>query len=98
MTCNCIHNNSDLVFPVFGPAPMGPATNWPEYFVPSINELGYGHYHCPRCKDGVDEARAKLGFVKEPEPPVVWWKRVIQLFRSLDAEERDRNSSAIHSR
>lgn len=98
MACKCEHKHTGYNFPIFAPAPNGPADRWPDYFVPSIEALGYGYYYCPCCRDGLEQARETAGYEKQPEPQVPWWKRVIQLFRTFYAEEQEKNSSAIHSR
>ena len=74
MACICAHANRHIEFPVFGPQPTGPSDRWPVYFVPDASDPGAGHYYCPRCHDGLVEARANAGMPKleEDTPPLSW--------------------------
>ncbi|QVD49330.1 hypothetical protein LUCX_260 [Xanthomonas phage vB_XciM_LucasX] len=78
--CECIHADRDLKFPVFAPQPIGPRENWPVYFVPSTTERGAGHYYCPRCRKGLEEARVQAGLVERTEisqlPRTGWLARL----------------------
>lgn len=76
MACTCIHANQHMRFPVFGPQPAGPAERWPVYFVPDLADAGFGNYYCPKCQDGLAQARAAACMEMPLDSVPTWWERV----------------------
>lgn len=84
MACNCDHGNRGLKFPLFGPQPLGDTSRWPEFFIPDPTAPGFGHYHCPSCRDGLVEARAKAGLPKlENGLKIAPWRKVLNAVESF---------------
>lgn len=84
MACKCPTAHPYLSFPVFGPQPIGPSELWPVYFVPDRADPGYGHWYCPGCQDGLDEAREQAGLPKSNvTPPLTWFQQTAQFMGSF---------------
>lgn len=81
MACNCDVPVVGVSFPVLGPQPIFPKEQWPDFFVPARDPfgLGLGHYFCPYCKAGLNEARAAAGLAPVSDEPITsWYGRLAQ--------------------
>lgn len=94
MACNCVHVSQHMRFPVFGPQPRGPADRWPVYFVPDASEPGFGHYFCPKCQDGLAQARAQASLPELDGDPSVWQRLKAKIRGFFDAQESPTHLSA----